>query len=269
MASIEHAVRRFRIIFRFAGRRHTASLKTTDLKEADALAGSVERTLQLLEQGAIESARGGRPRPLCPFRRQAAEEDRGRHPPAPWATCVTATSRRTRIGAMEDNSLDTVGMHLGHFVATLGAAFPVQTLERSHLQQHVDRRAKEKGHYQRPLSPVTLRKEMASFAGLLELGRRGRPAERSFPEQGPCIPQGGREAALPDLGGDRAAGGAGRADRRAAEGPVGLPVPDPAPGGGVPSLRRGQRPPRLPPPDAGLRRPHRGAAGRTAGRTGR
>jgi hypothetical protein len=64
---------------------------------------------------------------------------------------------------MEDNSLGTVRMHLKHFVKTLGADFPIQTLTLTHLQDHVERRAKKKGHFKKPISPVTLKKEMASF----------------------------------------------------------------------------------------------------------
>jgi hypothetical protein len=42
------------------------------------------------------------------------------------------------LGAMEANSLDTVKMHRGHFVGSLGAHFPIQTLKLDHLQEHVE-----------------------------------------------------------------------------------------------------------------------------------
>ena len=42
-------------------------------------------------------------------------------------------------GAMEENSLGTVKMHLRHFVESLGARFPVQTLSAASLQEHIDR----------------------------------------------------------------------------------------------------------------------------------
>lgn len=64
---------------------------------------------------------------------------------------------------MEVNSLDTVKMHLGHFVKSLGAHFPIQTLTLDHLQQHIERRAKKTGHFKKRMSPVTLKKEMTSF----------------------------------------------------------------------------------------------------------
>ncbi len=48
-------------------------------------------------------------------------------------------------GAMEQNSLDTVKMHLRHFVASLGESFAIPTLALTHLQEHVDRRSVDRG----------------------------------------------------------------------------------------------------------------------------
>ena len=42
---------------------------------------------------------------------------------------------------MEANSLYTVRIHLGHVAKTIGESFPIGTLEGSHLQLHIDRRA--------------------------------------------------------------------------------------------------------------------------------
>jgi hypothetical protein len=41
---------------------------------------------------------------------------------------------------MEQNSLDTVKMHLRHVVRTLGADFAILTLTLTHLQGHIERR---------------------------------------------------------------------------------------------------------------------------------
>src|SRR5437763_13596364 len=53
MATLERRGRRFRLIFYFAGRRHAASIKTADLREAEAAAGSAGRTLMLIQQGVL------------------------------------------------------------------------------------------------------------------------------------------------------------------------------------------------------------------------
>ena len=53
MATIERRNDRFRLIFYHLGKRYATSLKTSNEREADAIAGSVERTLQLLEQRVL------------------------------------------------------------------------------------------------------------------------------------------------------------------------------------------------------------------------
>jgi len=141
MATIEQRNQRFRVIFYFAGRRFTASLATTNRGEADAVAGSVERTLMLLTQGVLSVPQG-----------------------ADFLAFVLSGGKQ-------------------HFITTLGAHHPIQTLELSHLQQHIERRAKQKGHFKRPLSPVTLRKEVAGFRA--EGGPR---ADYAFIRHGPAAP---------------------------------------------------------------------------------
>ena len=89
---------------------------------------------------------------------------------------------------MEKNSLDTVRMHL-HLVETLGAHFVVHTLALTHLQQHVERRSAQKGHFGKPISPVTLRKEVASLRGCWNWGAQGELLAGRFPNRGLKYPK--------------------------------------------------------------------------------
>src|SRR5262245_18238210 len=162
MATIERRGKRFRLIFHFSGRRFTASLKTSNQREADAAAGCVERTLMLMQQGALAAPPGA---DFVTFVLSGGRLDEKPKPP-PIRTLSEVKEdyiEAHRVGAMEANSLATVKMHLGHFVETLGGHFPVHSLALTHLQQHVHRRAGEKGFFGQPISPVTLRKEVASF----------------------------------------------------------------------------------------------------------
>src|SRR3954452_1049736 len=134
MATIERRNHRFRLIFYHAGRRYTASLKTTSQREADATAGSVERTLMLMQQGVLALPPGA---DLVTFVLSGGRCEEKPKPP-PVRTLSELQERYLQavgLGAMEANSLQTVKMHLGHFVASLGAHFPIQTLALDHLQQ--------------------------------------------------------------------------------------------------------------------------------------
>ena len=80
-------------------------------------------------------------------------------------------------------------MHLGHFVTTLGERFDVQALTLEELQRHVDKRAKKR-YRGRPLSPVTLRKEMATLRACWNWGVHGGKLKGSFPSRDLKYPKG-------------------------------------------------------------------------------
>jgi integrase len=83
-------------------------------------------------------------------------------------------------GAMEQNSLDTFRMHLRYVIATLGNSFPIRSVTPADLQKHVDRRARKR-YRGRPLSAVTLRKEMASFRACWNWGLQVGRLKETFP----------------------------------------------------------------------------------------
>jgi integrase len=159
MATVERRGKRYRVIFYHAGRRYAASLKTTKERDADSIAGTVEDTLSLLQRGVLTLPPGA---DLVTFVLSGGRCEEKPKPP-PIRTLSGLKERYLKavgLGSMEANSLDTVKMHLGHFVKSLGAHFPIRL---DHLQQHIERRAKKKGHFQRRISPVTLKKEMTGF----------------------------------------------------------------------------------------------------------
>src|SRR5262249_47020861 len=187
-AAVEDRGNRYRVIFRYAGRRYTHSLRTTHPKEADALAGGLEKTLLRLEQGLLDLPEGV---DLITFLLSDGQRVEKPKPP-PIRTLQQLFDRYLQAhanGAMEANSLDTVAMHLRHFARTLGDAFPVQTLTLAHLQGHLDRRARRKGRRCEPLSPVTLRKEVASFRACWNWGVEAGLVRGRFPNRGLKYPK--------------------------------------------------------------------------------
>jgi integrase len=89
---------------------------------------------------------------------------------------------------MEENSLATVRMHLGHVIATLGTSFRVGSITTGDLQRHINRRARKR-YRGRPLSGVTLRKEMASFRACWNWGTQAGQLNGVFPGRGLKYPK--------------------------------------------------------------------------------
>lgn len=189
MATVEQRNKKFRLIFYFQGKRYATSLKTTEQREADAAAGSVDRTLMLMQQGVLALPEGA---DLVTFVLSGGRLDEKPKPP-PIRTLAELKDRYVQavgLGAMETNSLNTVKMHLNHFVKTLGGAFPIQTLAQTQLQEHIERRAKKKGHFKKPMSPVTLKKEVASFRACWNWGVEAGLLTGRFPNRGLKYPKG-------------------------------------------------------------------------------
>ena len=86
-------------------------------------------------------------------------------------------------GAQESNTIYTARIHANHLKKSLGDDFAVQNLATSDLQTHVERRAKAKGRGGKPLSPTTIKKEIASFSGIwswaVRMGHLDRRASRT------------------------------------------------------------------------------------------
>jgi integrase len=179
MAFLEQRGQRYRIIFRYAGTRYTHSLKTTDQSVAEGLKGGVERTLMLLDQKVLRLPEGadlltfvlsnGQVQQPAPAAGDAGTDTQSQ-PTVGLRELRDRYVRTHAAGAMEKNSLDTVSMHLRHFEKTFGARFTVQALTLAKLQEHVDRRARKKGLRKRPLSPTTIRKEVASLRAVWNWG---------------------------------------------------------------------------------------------------
>jgi integrase len=197
MASLERRGSRFRIIFRHAGRRYTHTLTTRDPSIAAGLKGGVERTLMLLDQKVLKVPEGvpvltfivGNGQVEAPLSQPAEETN------ITAAEDITLRELKERYvhthsaGAMEQNSLDTVAMHLRHFIKTFGVNFPVPSLTLVKLQEHVNRRAKKKGIRNRPLSPTTIRKEVASFRAVWNWAVQTGYVTGNFPSRGLKYPK--------------------------------------------------------------------------------
>jgi integrase len=181
----------FKVCFRFRGRSYKKSLKTANRDDAEIILGGVKRTLLRLEQNLLELPSDAH---ILAFIMSDGKHTDKPMPqlPAEALTLQNLIDRYTAacsVGAMEENSLETMKMHLRHFVATFGKDFALTGLQLSDLQRHVERRAKKRGIRKRPLSPTTIRKEVASFRAAWNWGVQAGLLSRPFPHRGLKYPK--------------------------------------------------------------------------------
>src|SRR5262245_22062252 len=181
---------RFKICFRWGGQQFKKTVKTTNRSEAEAILLRLEENIGLVERGRL----------LVPPEADIAvfllSDGKMTQPPKvelPPKPLTLGELRDLYVavhthGAMEANSLQTVAMHLKHFVTSLGEPFPIAKLTLEDLQRHVERRARKK-YRGRPLSPVTLRKEMASLRACWNWGVQSGKLQGAFPNRGLKYPK--------------------------------------------------------------------------------
>ncbi|MDX2037233.1 MAG: site-specific integrase [Isosphaeraceae bacterium] len=190
MASLEKRNQTYRIVFMYGGKRHGFSLGTGDRREAESLAGGVEKVLMRLEQKLLKLPPGV---DIVAFVQNDGRIEEPEAPPA--ADPVTFAQFRDRYlathegGAMENNSLVTVRIHLSHLAKTLGERFPMASLTAADLQRHIARRSAMKGARGRRLSPATIRKELASFRAAWNWATHMGIVAGSFPNRGLVFPK--------------------------------------------------------------------------------
>lgn len=191
MASLELRGQKYRIVFRYNGRKFQHPLKTLDVQEAKACLIRLEENLRLLERGRLQlPLDADLPTFLLSDGRVAMKPQQ--NIPTVVVTLGELSRRYLTLhsnGAMEPNSLETVEMHLRHFRRSLGEEFAVARLRQEDLQLHVTNRLKKQGPRKRRISPVTLRKEMASLRAVWNWGLRAGILSKPFPNQGLVYPK--------------------------------------------------------------------------------
>jgi hypothetical protein len=181
---------RFKICFRWGRQQFKRTVKTTNRSEAQAILLRLEENIGLVERGRLAIP------PEADIATFLLSDGKMTQPPKvePPPKLLTLGDLRDLYlathshGAMEANSLQTIKMHLQHVVTTLGTQFAITKLTQEDLQRHVERRARKK-YRGRPLSPVTLRKEIASFRACWNWGVQSGKLQGAFPNRGLKYPK--------------------------------------------------------------------------------
>lgn len=188
MAWLDRRGSQFHLGFRYGGRKFKKSLGDCGEKEAQAIADRVERRLQLVEQGDLEIppdadvlafviSDGKRLHPVTPVRQISLGQ-----------LCSRYLENLTP-DSLENESKRILNIHLTHIQRILGRQLMTQTLSFATLQNYVDVRCRETGRRGQPISPVTIKKELASLSGVWSWALRMELVKQAFPNRGLRFPK--------------------------------------------------------------------------------
>lgn len=136
----------FHICFRFGGHRFKRSLHTKHQRKADASASHVASNIRI-------------------------------------GSLFGEFKARTPEGALEATSLRTFKTHMGHVTRLLGSNTNLRSIRTSDLQRYVTARSGEQGRRGK-VSPVTIRKELATLGSLWNWARTFDFVSSDFPRRG-------------------------------------------------------------------------------------
>lgn len=182
---------RFKICFRWGGRKLKKTIKSKSEKDADATLLRFQENIDLVERGRLELPADADIGTFLLSDGKIAKKPE----PKPIEKPMTLNELRDRYvevhsnGAIEKNSLETITMHLRHIGETIGANFKIESLTFAHLQDHVTRRSKANGHCGKKLSPATLRKEISSLRAVWNWALLMGFVQKQYPNRGLRFPK--------------------------------------------------------------------------------
>jgi len=188
MASLEQRNGRFRVVFRYAGQKYGRSLKTDSEKAAKASLARLEDNLRRLELGTLTVPQHA---DLPAF--LLSDGRRNGKPKTPKTRLLSqlldAFLDQIPANSIEQSSKQLMEIHVRHLKRVFGARAPVSVVHFSTLQQYVDKRSADKGRRGRPLSPETIKKEMATLRVAWNWARQAGHVSESLPTRGLRYPK--------------------------------------------------------------------------------
>lgn len=180
MAWLEKRGNTYQIALRRGGLRLRRSLNTDDESEATDLLNRVERRLRLIEQGDVSLPDDVDLLTYALSDGRLAEQPK-RHAPITLEALYQRFKDDLPKGALEDSSATTVGIHVKHLTRVLGERFDMLRLTHGDLQRYINLRSNDKGRRGKPLSPVTIRKELTTLSGIWNWALSQKVVTGAFP----------------------------------------------------------------------------------------
>lgn len=188
MASLQKKGDSWHCQFRFKNQRRTWVIGPVEEIEARAIKAKVEYLLMRIKQHLIDLPAGMDIVTFIQYDGKPPEYVTIRQEEYTFGQMREAWIRTHSNGTIEQNTLATCKLHLSHFAATLGERFIINGLTLADLQRHVDRRANAKSR-KGTISPVTIKKEVATLSGVWLWASRVGMVMGAFPGQGLRYPK--------------------------------------------------------------------------------
>jgi integrase len=186
VASLQNRNGSWRVIFRFRGLQHFVTIGEAEETEAQGVKARYEYLLRLLKQRLLSLPAGmdivtflghdGKPPDTN------AESN---SPEITFARLRDGYLKAIANGSVENNSLYTSKIHLGHLADTLGERFPIASIAHADLQRHVTRRSATDR-----VAAVTIRKELDTLRSAWNWAKRMGYVQDDFTGAGLVYPKG-------------------------------------------------------------------------------
>lgn len=189
MASIEKRGNSYRVIFRYGGEKYARSLRTSSERAANAGLARLEDNLRRVELGTLEPPDGV---DIATF---LLSDGRANGRPAQRRTLRTLSALlddylgKIAPGALEDTTLTGMQVHIRRLKSVLGGRARLDSFGLEHLQEYVNRRARDKGRRGRNLSAATIKKELRTLKTAWTWAMDSGALNRPLPSKGLRYPK--------------------------------------------------------------------------------
>jgi len=178
----------WKIGFRWEGKLHKRSLKTTDEARANGLKERVSANLFDLEQGRLQVPPGT---DLLTFLLTDGKKTERKVPsvkPLTLKGLFNAYEAALPSGAKSQNTLSTEKVHRKHILTVLGEEAPV-VLTLPDLQRYVNERAQAKGRRGRTVGAQTIKKELGTLSVVWTWAKQSGLVKTDLPTKGLMLPK--------------------------------------------------------------------------------
>ncbi len=190
MAWLEKRGNVYHVNFRIGQNKFKKSLRTRDEREAMQLLARVDRRIRLVEQGDLSIPEDAEITTYVVSDGRLENSARKKTRAIRTIGKLFQEFRESLNGdSLEENTKYTLGIHLSHIERVLGGNVSTRNLTVDQIQKYIDERFKQKGRRGRPISPVTIRKELASFRGVWSWAEPRGFVRGHFPNQGLRYPK--------------------------------------------------------------------------------